>query len=112
MATNRQHVVIWDGRKSGPGGAMIFAEQSSCLPQPATPAFAEGPKRLRACAVILAQEWRTVRQIADVAGISVKLAHSTIHNLAQRGVMDREHDWSRGRSAQQRYRWQTKGDAA
>ena len=42
---------------------MIFAEQSSCLPQPATPAFAEGPKRLRACAVILAQEWRTVSAV-------------------------------------------------
>ena len=102
------HVVVWNGCKSGPGGAMLFAEQSSNRPQPARPQFGEGPRRLRACAVILSQEWRTVRQIADVAGISVELAHRTIHNLAQRGVMDREHDWSRGRSAQQRYRWAVK----
>lgn len=99
------HVVVWDGRKSGPGGAMLFAEQSSNKPQPVSLPYGEGPKRLRDCAVILSQEWRTVRQIADVTGLSMELAHNTINQLVRRGEMDREQDWSRGRSAQQRYRW-------
>src|SRR5688572_29147708 len=100
----KHHVIVWDGTEAR-GGRMLFAEQSYNLPQPVSPQFGEGPKRLRECAVILSQEWRTVRQIAEVTGMSMDLTHSAIHNLVQRGVIDREQDWSRGRSAQQRYRF-------
>src|SRR5688500_16144687 len=100
----KHHVIVWDGTEAR-GGRMLFAEQSSNLPQPVSPQFGEGPKRLRECAVILSQEWRTVRQIADVTGMNLETAHNTINQLIKRGEMQREQDWSRGRSAQQRYRF-------
>lgn len=98
--------VVWDGRRDGPGGAMIFAPESSSRALPERDkGYGWTTAHLRAHAHLL-HDWHTAKEIMAIVGMTGDQANHAINALAHRGELDREQPVVEGRrTVGQRYRW-------
>lgn len=86
------HHVIWDGRRNGPGGAHLFAEdQDFALAVPVR----QPPRRvIRAVPVIdlvlmaLGQAPATLREIANALGVDRTNVNSALFQLKKKGLIE------------------------
>ncbi len=104
-----EHVVVWDGRRSGPGGAMLFAPNT----QPRAPIqdarIESTPARARRVREAMAETWFTVIDLALAAEMSTHEASHAIASLLKTGEMLRERKGlMRVSGERQRYRFVTR----
>jgi len=112
-----QHVIVWDGRRNGPGGALLFAEQhTQTYPAPSTPIAPLRPYcgnlgdvmvRFRVAAKSLT-DWFTRHQVAELSGLEVLAVTRCISACLRRGELISEQPRRGGRRKHgelQRYRW-------
>lgn len=107
------HAVIWDGRKDGPGGALLFADEHQRIqlvePQKQSEHHGQFVDLVRSTRTL--PEWFTALDVAERCGLSRQQAASVINGLVKRGEMEREQMGRcfRGcRTRPQRYRWVTR----
>ena len=86
MRTTNDVTVIWDGRRAGPGGAYIFADQHPTL----IPASAWRVDRTSVRATVerlLQQKPMTMRQLADASGVDVHNINGALSQLQKHDVV-------------------------
>lgn len=99
-----EHVVVWDGRKNGPGGAMLFGPESDVIDRPTIRPARGITDRLRAAKDRLL-EWFTLAEAAQVTETTTAIIGPIIGNLINRGAIERKYQFARGQHVEQRYRW-------
>lgn len=81
------HTVLWDGRRDGPGGAHLFADEPVPVERPIRRRVYGGlTERMRQ---VRGQcpEWFTQAQLAALAGCSVDEARNSVGGLVRAGEL-------------------------
>lgn len=101
---NTEYVVVWDGTRSHPSGPYLFARAGSTEQVHPEKPVGESTRRIKEYAALLL-EWRSIREIAFVIGMTTDQAHAGVQNLLQRELLEREYEGEVARNRGQRYRW-------
>ncbi len=80
--------VIWDGRRSGPGGAMLFADEGSITPPPVN-TYGTIMQRVRAIVPTLGDREFSTEECQQAAQFTRGQAASVISYLCRIGKLER-----------------------
>ena len=85
------YVVVWDGRKDGPGGAMLFAPQPSALPAPVirSSVYGDACGRVRALRETFGDQPFTAEQVATLTQMTPRQASNALSTLVRLGDITR-----------------------
>lgn len=101
--------VVWDGRKSGPGGALLFAPEhptvaASEISRPMPQAYQSMNARVRATRAQAGDRWFTMQDVANWSRLSLSQTAGAVQSLVKQGEIAPEAT-IRGRDERRRYRW-------
>lgn len=97
-----EHVVVWDGRRQGPGGCMLFGPEPVITATPEEPRlFGDITRQARALRGVM-PGWFTCIEFALRVGITADKAKMVIHNCLLRGDMEKTR---KAMGQRQLYRW-------
>jgi len=89
------HVVIWDGRKGGPGGAQLYVEEPQHVPEPPpvpqrtvirhTGTFDRVKKAIKTFGL----DWFTSGEIRELTGLRPEQVATALYGLCQQGKLEK-----------------------
>lgn len=101
----KDFTVLWDGAKSGPGGAYLFAQQLPVKPAPSLVAEVSDVDAVRGTRDHFRDQWFTAAEMAQVTGLSPGKAHAAMWCLVRYDEITRERKGLLRRSSTERQRY-------